>query len=1097
MSIAQQLVTRHAAELRGLGGSLPEELERAAAALEGRLSDQELERWAETGVALASRSLRSWEAAAEYFRVSPSLVPAFDFESLMEWAAIGGNLAESSSLIASAFFECTPDVLSQLPPPGHEEVGLQGQYEQRSHVEYSVKPWADLGERLYSGNWKSISLASLFFRSSSRLLDSLTMSMVDEFVDLVEALSERSYQLATSCLEGGPELFEAMTPRDRAPFIRFARAVARASWADTRLYFERGPALLEHIEASERAHFLELAARVTAAVTRQGFPLFVDAAEALATVDRAEHGELLNYADRLAAGSALAAMSFLTAAPFVSARLTGDQLDQWYQAGRSVLYDERNAEGAEAYFRLESTRAEEVLAALSARVELGGVLSTLRLYSKALTGEPIGIRSTEDLVDSGIGWVEESVATTEGTSIYLPPYVGTFGDREQNFLSYKVYATHQTGRIEFGSFAYRLGQPGAYTGGSLAGRLNGADVPPAPTEMQRLYGLFEERPLIAALFTIVEDTRVDAVVAREYGGIRAWLRELQSHEAGRRPDVSRLGLREAYVENLLRASLGRPDTIRWPQVLRQVMADGLGALRVVEQEGAIVQDSADVAAVLYDLTIRLPNEIPDLDEAEWSAPDDEMMSLGPTMPGGEGGDEQGPMPQSSEQPDFNAPAQPEFRGDFKPELVQLLMQLKLKQDQQDGVVSPMTPEQLKELLENSPDLQISEIAEGEFASSLGLFLTNLEKEGGTPQTDAKAERGEREEGEEGEEPGEDEQSLAVEVQYSYYDEWDFRASDYRPRWCRIGERPAEEGELDYYEGILEKHHGLVLETRRQFEMMRPESFRRIKKLEDGEGIDLDQVVEFLVDKKAGVGPLGRVYWRRNKVERDVVVAFLVDMSASTDEEIDKQPTNYDEEEEFQGDPRKYFQWLAERRARATIEPPKRIIDLEKEALVLVVEALEAIGDSYGIYGFSGYGRDNVEYHVIKDLEDTMGDAVRKRIDKIQPVRSTRMGPAIRHTVDKLNNYAAKVKLLIMVSDGRPQDHGYGRDRTEKDYAVHDTHQALLEAKHDGVTPFLITVDKEGHDYLKQMCDDVGYEVVDNIESLPRRLTSLYRALATE
>jgi nitric oxide reductase activation protein len=337
----------------------------------------------------------------------------------------------------------------------------------------------------------------------------------------------------------------------------------------------------------------------------------------------------------------------------------------------------------------------------------------------------------------------------------------------------------------------------------------------------------------------------------------------------------------------------------------------------------------------------------------------------------------------------------------------------------------------------------------------------------------------------------------MEIEWSYYDEWDFRASDYRPRWCRVGERLGEEGDTEYYEETLKKHHGLVSETRRQFEMMRPESFRRIKRLEDGEEIDLDRAIEFIVDKRAGVGPLAQVYWRRNKVERDVAVAFLMDMSASTDEEIEKQKVDYTDDEEFNGDPRNYFQWLSQRRARFAIEPPKRIVDLEKESLVMIVEALEAIGDSYGIYGFSGYGRDNVEYHVIKDLDENFGDRVRRRIDKIQPIRSTRMGPAVRHTVAKLNEYDAKVKILILVSDGRPQDHGYGRDRTEKEYAVHDTHQALMEAKRSGIVPFLITVDKEGHDYMKQMCSDVGYEVVDEIEQLPRRLTTLYRALAAD
>ena len=90
-----------------------------------------------------------------------------------------------------------------------------------------------------------------------------------------------------------------------------------------------------------------------------------------------------------------------------------------------------------------------------------------------------------------------------------------------------------------------------------------------------------------------------------------------------------------------------------------------------------------------------------------------------------------------------------------------------------------------------------------------------------------------------------------------------------------------------------------------------------------------------------------------------------------------------------------------------------------------------------------------------------------------------------------------MKILILVSDGRPQDEEYGRDRGEKEYAVHDTKRALLEAKRQRITPFLITVDSAGHDYLRHLCDDMGYELVADIESLPRRLPKLYRHLAAE
>jgi nitric oxide reductase activation protein len=436
----------------------------------------------------------------------------------------------------------------------------------------------------------------------------------------------------------------------------------------------------------------------------------------------------------------------------------------------------------------------------------------------------------------------------------------------------------------------------------------------------------------------------------------------------------------------------------------------------------------------------------------------------------------------------------EFRGEFKPELVQLLM--RLRQEKETGQTraspQPLSPEQLRQLMQKSVEITLNDMVEGDLSESSALFLANLLKET-TPQRPEKrlpyqegqARLGMPREGDEGE--------LAPEPNYSYYDEWDFRASDYKPRWCRVAEYSLSEGGAQFFEQTLMKHASLVAQTRRQFELLRPEVFRKIKRLLDGEEFDLDAVVDFLVERHSGHQPTGKVYWRRNKVERDVAVAFLLDMSASTDEEIMKHERRYGQDE-FGDDPRRYFSWWMSRRAQDMLTPPKRIIDLEKESTVLLIKALETIGDSYGIYGFSGYGRENVEFYVIKDLEEPFSERIKRRIDKITPVRSTRMGPAIRHATTKLDAHQAKVRILFLVSDGRPQDHGYGRDRTEKEYAIHDTHVALLEAKRKGIVPFCLTVDRYGHDYLKQMCDDIGYAVVADIESLPSRITTLYRRL---
>jgi len=1095
MSIADDLTARYAADLRGFGAALPDDFATGVRAMAGQVTDAELEAWAQAGVDLANSSLRAWEAAAEYFRASPLLAGRLGADGLARWVAQATELSSRSSLIAAQFLKSTPEALAVLQPE-------------------QVEDWAQQGDRLCRGNWKSIALAQLYFQVSPSLFRSLSLASVGRLVDVIDQLTERSYELATTALEGSGQIFAGLSGHDREPFLRFARAVTRASWADTRLYFERGPRLIERIEASQRAAFLDLAGRVTTEVGRQGFPLFSDAAEALGGMPSEEHTAYIAFAARIASGSPTAAMEYLKSAPFVATRLNPDQRSLWEQEGFEILATERNPEGAEAYFRLESTRAEERMRALSSRVELASINSMLRMYAKALSGEPVSVQSAEELVDRGIGWVTESTPTTEGNSIYLPPYVATFEEQEANFQVYKVFTTHQTGRMEFGSFEYQWDMPGAHIASTGARREQAAALRraekgiPAPkteavTAVQRLFNCFDDRTLITGLFTVVEDTRVDALVAREYGGIRRWLRRLQEHETGRRPKVEEMPLRQAFVENLLRASLGKPEAIRWPVMLREYMTEGLAALRMVEQRGATVQDTAEVAGALYDIATSIPNvraPLPD-GKFDFEGLTEEMLDVLPAMPGGGEGPD---MPGNSQQEmAFETPPQPDFRGDFKPELVQLMAKLKLAQEGGTDAGGALTKEQLMELLQNSVELSISEWAEGDLDQSLGMFLDNLQKEAGTPAGDKK---GDKKDGDAsadgGKGDGPDEGELPVEITWFYYDEWDFRAGDYRPRWTRVGERFSAEGDREFYEETLRRHHGLVMETRRQFEMMRPESFKKIKRLEDGDELDLDLAIEFHVDKIAGAGPTQRIYNRRNKIERDVAVAFLLDMSASTDEEIEKQKVKHtgkddDDDDNFDGDPRRYFQWLAARRAKALVEPPKRIIDLEKESTVLIVEALEAIGDSYGIYGFSGYGRDNVEYHIIKDLDEQMGDRVQRRISKIEPIRSTRMGPAIRHTIHKLQEYDAKVKILILVSDGRPQDHGYGRDRTEKEYAVHDTKQALVEAKREGITPFLITVDKEGHDYLKQMCDDIGYEVVDDIESLPRRLPTLYRHLAAD
>ena len=1000
------------------------------------------------------------------------------FSRFREWTKTGTELAESSPALAGAYFRSSPTSLQYLSVT-------------------QAPDWAAQGRSLYKGTWKSGSLAAQYLEVSPQVLPQLPLNQMRLLVELIDSLAGHSYELASACLNMAPGVLEQLDRPDRAPFLEFGSVVAGTAWVDARVYFERGPALVRHLHPQQRARFLALAGRVAVNVGRLGHPYFMEASQALAEIDRDAHRDMLELAEGIMPVSGIAAMEFVKSAPEVLRRLRPEDLPRWQEAGRQIL--ETSPEGGEAFFRLESSKGEDIIEALSSRVELERVSDLIRMYCKALTGADVAVHSSEQLTEKGVGWVNESSPTTEGTAIYLPPIVEQYTEKDENFAVYKVFATHQAARLEFGSFAFDFARPGR-----LFQRAAREDAPPrdpeqpeAITAMERFFDGFGDRRLAHDIFTIVEDTRIDTMVKREYAGIRRPMSRLQEAALERRRPLEDMPVRQAMIENLLRASLDENLRLQWPEDLHEVMQRPLRIMSRIRDDGATVEDSGAATRVLYDWIRRIPNV--ELDDADWSemtsgAGDEEMVDIGPG--GGESGLEsyQPNLPHGEEQP-YESPEPIDFRGDFKPELVQLLMKLK-NQQLGDGDTPPvkLSKEQLQELLEKSTEINITEMSEGDLDESSGMFLDNLMKEVEQQlQQAAQQQAGKRGDGSEPEDSGEPlpEVRRVVLLRRVGLPRLRLQAA----LVPRPGDAPGPRRYSSYYERTLAEYSQLVQETRRQFEQLKPEMFRKIKRLPDGDDYDLDAVIEWIVERKAQAQSEAKLYYRRNKVERDVAVAFLLDMSASTDEEITKhQPRPQGADDNFDDDPRKYLSWWAQKRAQEARHPAKRIIDLEKEAAVLLIEALETIGDTYGVFGFSGYGRDNVEFYVIKDMDEALSNHAKARLDKVAPVRSTRMGPAIRHCIYKLKQTAAKVQILVLLSDGRPQDHGYGRDRTEKEYAIHDTKMALTEARREGMTPFCLTVDRAGHDYLKQMCEDMGYEVVSDIESLPRRLPSLYRRL---
>jgi nitric oxide reductase activation protein len=291
-----------------------------------------------------------------------------------------------------------------------------------------------------------------------------------------------------------------------------------------------------------------------------------------------------------------------------------------------------------------------------------------------------------------------------------------------------------------------------------------------------------------------------------------------------------------------------------------------------------------------------------------------------------------------------------------------------------------------------------------------------------------------------------------------YPEWDQRIEDYRLNWCRVVERDAEEGNGDIVGATLSAHGSEVSALRRFFESLRPPGLRRVPGQAEGDDLDVDAAVRMCAERAAGADLSDRIYVRRERRERDVAAAFLVDVSGSTSRQLDS---------------------------------GHRVIDLEKEGLVLLCEALEAVGDRYALYGYSGQGRGQVDFLVIKDFDDRLGGKEAQRLGGLAPMRQNRDGAAIRHATAKLLAQEARTRLLVLISDGRPLDDGY-----KDEYSLEDTKVALREARQRGVHPFCVTIDREADGYVRRMYGDVQFAVIDHLEALPKRLPRIYSRLTT-
>ncbi len=285
-------------------------------------------------------------------------------------------------------------------------------------------------------------------------------------------------------------------------------------------------------------------------------------------------------------------------------------------------------------------------------------------------------------------------------------------------------------------------------------------------------------------------------------------------------------------------------------------------------------------------------------------------------------------------------------------------------------------------------------------------------------------------------------------------EWDWRRQRLVPDHCRIVPMLAADAEP---RDLPERLRRTARRLRNQFQALAPARVWH-RAQPDGQEVDLDAYLRFATDRRAGSPTGGDALYRdmRSGV-RDLACLLMADLSLSTDT------------------------WVNDHH---------RVIDVIRDSLFLFGEALDATGDRFGIYGFSSRKRDPVRVHTLKAFDERYGRAVRGRIEAIKPGYYTRMGAAIRHATSLLGGQPAGRRLLLLLTDGKPND----LDQYEGRYGIEDTREAVLAARRLGLQPFCVTIDAKGNDYLPHLFGNSGYVVIRRPSELPKRLPMLYAQL---
>jgi len=292
----------------------------------------------------------------------------------------------------------------------------------------------------------------------------------------------------------------------------------------------------------------------------------------------------------------------------------------------------------------------------------------------------------------------------------------------------------------------------------------------------------------------------------------------------------------------------------------------------------------------------------------------------------------------------------------------------------------------------------------------------------------------------------------------HYSEWDYQIQLERPFWATVQEKRPKSGDLDVIDQITAQYKREIHRMKFLLDAMQPQGVQRIRKLEDGDEIDINAAIASFIDIRMGSQPDPRIMMRSVRKTRDFSILVLLDLSESTNETVQDQEYS--------------------------------VLELTRQACVLLADAISKVGDPFAIHGFCSDGRHDVEYYRFKDFDQHWDEVPKARLAGMTGQLSTRMGAAIRHAGHHLKLQRSAKKLLIVIPDGEPAD----IDVRDPQYLRYDAKKAVEEVGRDGVITYCMSLDPRADNYMSRIFGQRNYMVVDHVQRLPEKFPVLYAGL---